>query len=62
MSSRMVAATIELPIVFTVMQRLALTVGPALDITFSGRGGSPGLTYDEHVTELGIQGGVLIYL
>jgi hypothetical protein len=61
-SSRLVAATIELPIVFTVLPRLALTAGPTLDITFSGRGGSPGLSYDEHVTELGIQGGVLIHL
>ncbi len=61
-SSRLVAATIELPIVFTVLPRLALTAGPTLDITFGGRGGSPGLSYDEHVTELGIQGGVLIHL
>jgi hypothetical protein len=61
-SSRLVAATIELPIVFTVLPRLALTAGPTLDITFNGRGGSPDLRYDQHVTELGIQGGVLIHL
>src|SRR6185369_17098519 len=35
-SSRLVAATIELPVVFTVLPRLALTAGPTLDITFSG--------------------------
>jgi hypothetical protein len=58
-SSRLLAATIELPVVFTVLPRLALTAGPTLDITFSGHGERPG---DEHVTELGIQGGVLIHL
>jgi len=63
-SSRLVAATIELPVVFTVLPRLALTAGPTLDITFSGHGGGSGpyQSYDEHVTELGIQGGVLIHL
>jgi hypothetical protein len=61
-TSRPVAATIELPIVFTVLPRLALTAGPTLDITFRGRVAWPSDSYDEHVTELGIQGGVLIHL
>jgi hypothetical protein len=55
---------IELPVVFTVLPRLALMAGPTLDITFSGHGGGSGpyQSYEEHVTELGIQGGVLIHL
>jgi hypothetical protein len=62
-SSRLVAATIELPIVFTVLPRLALTAGPTLDLTFSGHVQGLGqASYDEHVTELGIQVGVLIHL
>jgi hypothetical protein len=66
-SSHLVAATIELPVVFTILPRLALTAGPTLDVTFNGHLTRPGFgdggvpSYDEHVTELGIQGGVLVY-
>lgn len=59
MSSRLVAATVELPVVFTVLPRLALTAGPTLDITFSGHGLQGNAT---HVNELGVQGGVLVHL
>ena len=67
-SIHLVAATIELPVVFTVLPRLALTAGPTLDITFNGKASQAGFGYnsgssvDQHVTEIGIQGGVLIYL
>ena len=66
-SSHFVAATIELPVVFTVLPRLALTAGPTLDISFNGHVNRPGFVQgsgsgDEHVTEIGIQGGVLIHL
>ena len=52
---------------FTVLPRLALTAGPTLDVTFSGHFDRPGFVEgsgsgDEHVTELGIQGGVLLHL
>jgi hypothetical protein len=66
-SSHFVAATIELPFVFTVLPRLALVAGPTLDITFNGHLTRPTLgygaapSYDESVTEIGLQGGVLAY-
>jgi hypothetical protein len=54
------------PFVFTLVPRVALTVGPTLDITFVGKsapviieaGGRP--PYDERVTELGVQVRLLI--
>jgi|SRR5215831_9688030 len=65
-SSHLVAATIELPFVFTILPRLALTAGPTLDVTFNGHLERPSFgtnsPYDEHITELGIQGGVLLFL
>jgi hypothetical protein len=66
-SSHLVAATIELPFVFTVLPRLALVASPTLDISFNGHLARPApgdlavASYDESVTELGIQGGVLAY-
>jgi hypothetical protein len=64
-SSHLVAATIELPFVFNVLPHVALTASPTLDITFNGHLSRPsfaGGAIDEHVTELGIQGGVLLNL
>jgi hypothetical protein len=67
-SSHLVAATIELPVLFTLLPHLAVTVGPTLDVTFSGHLTRPNFGYgaapsfDQSITELGIQGGVLLYL
>jgi hypothetical protein len=66
MPAHYVAATVEAPFVFTLVPRVALTVGPTLDITFVGKsapviieaGGQP--PYDERITELGVQVGLLI--
>jgi hypothetical protein len=61
-SSHLVAATIELPFVFNVLPRVALAAGPTLDITFNGSLSRPGVaSYDQSVTEIGIQGGALVY-
>lgn len=66
MPAHYVAATVEAPFVFSLVPRVALTVGPTLDITFVGKsapvileaGGQP--PYDERVTEIGVQVGLLI--
>jgi hypothetical protein len=66
-ASHLVAATIELPFVFTVLPRIALVAGPTLDITFDGHLSRPALgdggvpSYDVSVTEIGLQGGALVY-
>jgi hypothetical protein len=66
-SSHFVAATIELPFVFYVLPHLALVAAPTLDISFIGHAIRPALgalstpSYDESVTEIGLQGGVLAY-
>jgi len=67
-TERFVAATVELPIVFALAPRVAFTVGPALDFTLIGHKTPPGYSggsnsgLDEQITELGLQGGLLIQL
>jgi hypothetical protein len=67
MPTHFVAATIEVPVLFTLIPHVAVTLGPTLDITFNGSTTVPPLTggvqtYAERVTELGIQAGLLVYL
>ena len=54
-----VALTVEAPFVLSPTPRVAFTVGPTFDLGLSGRGmyGT-----SERVTELGLQGGLLVYL
>ena len=63
-----VAATVELPVIFALAPRVAFTVGPTLDLTFVGHKTYPCVddctqpNRDEHVTEVGVQAGLLIDL
>jgi hypothetical protein len=66
-SSYQVAATVEVPLVFTLAPRVALTFGPTLDVSFAGdnRSGLPGtaaMIYETPVTEIGAQAGLEVVL
>jgi hypothetical protein len=65
MPAHYVAVTVEAPFVFTVLPRLAFTVGPALDVTFNGHRTGPFVeagnsSFDERITEIGLQAGLLL--
>jgi hypothetical protein len=65
-STYAVAATAEVPFVFTLAPHAAVTLGPTFDYTFAGKrttsqSGSSAAT-DEHVLEFGVQAGLVITL
>jgi hypothetical protein len=63
-SLKLIAATVDAPLVFTLVPRVAFTFGPTFDITFSGNisaSGGAG-TIDVSVLEIGVQAGLVVTL
>jgi hypothetical protein len=67
-SFNLIAATVEVPVVLAVAPRVAVTLGPTFDYTFSGASKtkptstSAGSTIDLKVVEIGVQAGLVITL
>jgi hypothetical protein len=67
-TEQFLAASVELPVVFALAPRVAFTVGPTLDVTLAGHKSFPAYgegvlsDRDEHITELGVQAGLLFQL
>ena len=56
------ALTIEAPLAFLVVPRVAFLVGPTLDLGLSGSTSSGGMSLDQKITDFGLQASLLVLL
>jgi hypothetical protein len=67
LSSYAIAATVEAPFAFNLTPHVAITFGPTFDLTLASKStasqsGSPDVSTDQHILEVGAQAGLTIAL